>query len=162
MSLRRVGCRLHVHIEVSDTVTNHGHADTHSSSQMTRHVDQSSNSFSSSQISTVYLMLLVCIFSTRYLRALWLVRCLLRSKDAFIMVDTKILHQSITIRQSLTINSVQFQIFWATLIRQTHFTQLIPYLNHEHLPLTLSLTMATLTLTVQLKRKSTSYSLNII
>lgn len=32
------------------TVTNHGHADTHSSSQMSRHVDQSSNSFSSSQI----------------------------------------------------------------------------------------------------------------
>ena len=34
----------------TDTVTNHGHADTHSSSQMSRHVDQSFNSFSSSQI----------------------------------------------------------------------------------------------------------------
>ena len=32
------------------TVTNHGHADAHSSSQMPQHVDQSSNSFSSSQI----------------------------------------------------------------------------------------------------------------
>ena len=32
------------------TVTNHGHADTHSSSQRSQHVDQSSNFFSSSQI----------------------------------------------------------------------------------------------------------------
>ena len=31
----------------TDTVTNHGHADTRSSSQMSRHVDQSSNSFTS-------------------------------------------------------------------------------------------------------------------
>ena len=32
------------------TVTNHGHADTHSSSRRSQHVDQSSNFFSSSQI----------------------------------------------------------------------------------------------------------------